>query len=380
MKKSISFIFIIAASTFSGPLPAQTLIPSVDSNFWKNVPLSEVLDPSLGATNWNEAQTSQQDASGISFSPSPTNTLGGLDQPTGIECGTNYAKVGPKGAKPQSMPLDTSCQHSYSVSHILQHDREYAASYDTSKAFVERCPTDPDASGAFGDMSGDVDNGGDGPVPAAYLDFRQWLISALAWNTNTPDYFCSDVFSIMRTFGTTDTSWQACNTATNEGMSVLYWLQHNPLCSGSYDSELYINGRGSQKESYLNWPGLNRDSIPLDTTIYTMQQLGLDSVLKYAGLLGVSSNTPRIISNATAYPNPTGEGTVISFGIAREAYVIINLYDVLGHQVSSAGFGNVVEPGNESIPFSLQGLPPGTYFARILTAYGEVQSVKLVKE
>ncbi len=112
-----------------------------------------------------------------------------------------------------------------------------------------------------------------------------------------------------------------------------------------------------------------------------MHDLGLDSVLKYFGMLGVSEGTaPSIISNATAYPNPTGEGTVISFGIAREAYVAINLYDVLGHQVSSSGFGSVVEPGNLSVPISLVGLPSGTYFARIQTTYGEAQTVKLVKE
>jgi hypothetical protein len=29
---------------------------------------------------------------------------------------------------------------------------------------------------------------------------------------------------------------------------------------------------------------------------------------------------------------------------------------------------------------TLAGLPAGTYFARIVTAYGEVQTVKLVKE
>ena len=58
----------------------------------------------------------------------------------------------------------------------------------------------------------------------------------------------------------------------------------------------------------------------------------------------------------------------------------IELFNVLGNEVSSAGFESLFEPGNKSVPLSLMGLPSGTYFARILTAYGEVQSVKLVKE
>jgi hypothetical protein len=353
-------------------------IPGVDHNFWGIDASSNPIDPAWGATNWNNAQPSQPNAFGISFSPSPTHTRATEDVPTGIDCSVSAAVTDPKGVKPLSMPLDTSCQHSYNVSSLLQAAGQYAAAYDTSMAFVERCPTDPHASFAFGDMAGDVGNGGNGPYPGALTSFRQWLISALPWNTNSPDYFCSDVFAIMQTFSTTDTAWAAGNTVQNEGLSVLYWLQQNPLCFSSYGSQLYINSRGSQKRGWLDTQ--DTSTTPLDTTIYTMQQLGLDSVLKYAGLLGVSNNTPSIIINASAYPNPTGEGTVISFGIAREAYVAINLYDVLGHQVSTEGFGGVVEPGNLSVPISLVGLPSGTYFARILTAYGEVQSVKLVKE
>jgi hypothetical protein len=284
----------------------------------------------------------------------------------------------PKSVKPLSVPMDTSCQHSYNVSSLLQASGQYMAAYDTSMAFVQRCPTDPHAPFAFGDMAGDADYGGAGPLPGALLLFQEWLISALAWNTSSATYFCSDVHAISGTFGNYDTSWIDGNTATNKSLSVIYWLQQNPLCNSSDDSELYTNTRGTQIRTWLDTQ--DTATTPLDTTIYPMQQLGLDSVLKYAGLLGVSNNTPSIISNATAYPNPTGDGTVISFGIAREAYVVINLFDVLGHQVSAGSFGGMVEPGNLSVPISLQGLPSGTYFARIQTTYGEAQTFKLVKK
>jgi hypothetical protein len=54
--------------------------------------------------------------------------------------------------------------------------------------------------------------------------------------------------------------------------------------------------------------------------------------------------------------------------------------DLLGNRVSSSGFESLFEPGNKAVPISLHGLAAGTYFARVVTAYGEVQTVKLVKE
>jgi hypothetical protein len=97
----------------------------------------------------------------------------------------------------------------------------------------------------------------------------------------------------------------------------------------------------------------------------------------------VSGQQMGILSNATAYPNPTGEGTVISFGISQEAYVKIELFDILGHEVDwdgRAGSTDLREPGNTSVPISLAGLNSGSYFARIVTNYGEVETVKIVKE
>jgi hypothetical protein len=299
-------------------------------------------------------------------------------------CGQEFSgndELKAKVTEPLSIDsVPTGCQLSFNIGMSDASNSLFVQSYDTLKAFVQWCPKNMNAPGAFGIMSSDVQRGGDGPFRQCIGDYQQWLISALAWNPGDPTYFCADVQALEGTFYTTDTSYTDNNKVINEGLSVIYWILHNPLCTNGDDSGLYAGSRQSQYENYLNWPGLNRDSVPFDTTIYTMHQLGLDSVLKYAGLLGVSNNTPSIITNASGYPNPAGAGTVISFGIAREAYVNISLCDVLGHQVSAVGFGSVVEPGNQSVPMSLVGLPSGTYFARIQTTFGETQTVKLVKE
>jgi len=112
-----------------------------------------------------------------------------------------------------------------------------------------------------------------------------------------------------------------------------------------------------------------------------MQELGLDTLLARHFLFSVSEQPqPGIILNATASPNPVSTGTIITFGISQEAYVKINLFDLLGHEVTSPGFEGLFAPSNHEVPLSLSNLPSGTYFARILTAYGNVATLKLVKE
>jgi hypothetical protein len=295
-----------------------------------------------------------------------------------VFCGSERAlPPPPKGAEAQSYDTE-SCDQSYKTG-LADFRGNYVRSYDTLKAFIQRCPTHPKAPHSFGLMIGDVAHGGNGPLPEALFIFRAWLISAFAWNPHDPTYFCADVETIMQTFGTKDTSWWVQNDVQNRGLSVLYWLIHNPLCTNYSDSQGYTNGRGSQRETWFNTQDTNE--VPLDTTIYSMHDLGLDSVLKYAAMLGVhSNNMPDIISSAIASPNPMKNGTLITFSTSREAFVKIEVFDLLGNKVATNGFEGIVEHGTHSIPISLGTLSRGSYYARITTTYGEAQTVKLIKE
>jgi hypothetical protein len=367
MKKELSLIFVIAASMFSGALSAQRSPITVDSAVrrWR-----------AEQFKWNM----QIDSAIIAVARSSYG---------GVTCGGSFAgtKHGHGAKTPNVDTSADSCQMMINWALTFDQENEFTQEFDTAKYIIQHCVNSNTsvALEAVGRMSIATNQGGGGPLPQAWINERNYLLALFQLRPGDGSWLCGICNQLIGCMsdGDIDTSWQQVDSSTNRGLSLVYWLIHNSPCSqyGTNDTETYVGSRQSEYESYLSWPNLNRDSVPFDTTIYTMQQLGLDSVLKYFGMLGVNEGTaPSIITNPTAYPNPTGEGTVISFGIAREAYVAINLYDVLGHQVSTAGFGGVVEPGNLSVPISLVGLPAGTYFARIQTTYGETQTVKLVKE
>jgi hypothetical protein len=302
---------------------------------------------------------------------------------TSAACPTNSGsaeKTKMGNIRPMSVTDDTeNCDSLQNKIYNYQGAGQWQQCYDTAKKFIEICHDNYWAPYCFNEFSGSLQQLA-GADSSLWLQGRLWLESVLYLNTTNPEYFCACVKAIEGTFHSpSDTSETLYWKQENRMFSITEWLIQNTTCdTPTTVQEALAALRGQQYSDWLNDP-----SVPWDTTIPPLDsvQQGLKELLeKHFLYADVPENFHGILSNATANPNPTGEGTVISFGINKEAYVKIELFDILGHEVSPTNFESLFEPGNKSVPISLKGLPSGTYFVRILTAYGEVQSVKLVKE
>jgi hypothetical protein len=75
------------------------------------------------------------------------------------------------------------------------------------------------------------------------------------------------------------------------------------------------------------------------------------------------------------FPNPFNPATVIAFELAREAYVTLRVYDVLGREVATLWDG-IALAGYRQVTFDARGLPSGTYFAR-MTAGDRVETKRM---
>jgi hypothetical protein len=167
-----------------------------------------------------------------------------------------------------------------------------------------------------------------------------------------------------------------------EQLSLLKWLVDNPRCSMIHaeDSAAFVHERFVDYSLWLDtthWP----DTV-YDTTLFTMQQMGLDTVLKISATEGVSPEAigTQILLNAHITSNPFTNETNLSLLIGREAYVTIQVFDLLGRQVSGVGYEGVFEQGSRIIPLAMDATPPGIYYLRISTANNEAQTLKLTKE
>ncbi len=274
---------------------------------------------------------------------------------------------------------ETLCDSLFYAVELLEGAREWQQTYDSAEAFIETCYNSPNAPMMFGVFASAWEQIA-GHDSAKMAQGQRWLESVLYLNTTNPEYFCACVehFGIWwpDTGGETH-AWRS----ENRTLAIDRWLIQNTSCDTPHIQGWYDASRESQRDDWLNDTNVLYDTtLPaLDSIEPGLEEL-LDRHLLYASVADRPPNAPMIISDASASPNPVNTGTVISFAMNKEAYVKIQLYDVLGKQLGNSAFESLFQPGNKSVPISLAGLPSGTYYARIVTAYGEVQTVKLVKE
>ncbi len=332
---------------------------------------------------WNSANSNEVDANGIDYCVTPTGVYYNWTIESGtIYCGAQSGYIANPGKKPKPLSIKSqdTCEMLYNWGMGLSNNYQWLASYDSLKKFVETCPNAPDAPKAFYLMGMDVQEL-EASDTSLWHDFQGWLRSVLYLNTTNPAYFCQCVQEINpRLYFVPDVRGQAGMYQTDTSLALLYWVINHTSCDTPFVAHLYWQSRLSQYQTWQTDSSIG-NHYPFDTTLPTMHDLGLDTLLDRHFLYAdVYETFHGIITNAAASPNPVSSGTIISFGIRKEAYVKIEVFDLLGNRVSSAGFESLFEPGNKAVPISLVGLPSGTYFARIVTAYGEVQTVKLVKE
>jgi hypothetical protein len=345
----------------------------IGNNYW-----GPNIDPGSGSTcstncHWNTTSSSKNDAYDVQYTNANNNTY---HVPV-ASCGDNdgFVNKSPK-VQPESIKLveQDSCHILYAKAQSYSQNQLVQKEFDTLKKFITSCPFDPNVPRAFNQIA----SASALILPKdsmVWVNFRYWLISMLYANTVDPNYFCECVRAISGTFYYPSDTGRAILHAINLGLAVDQWLLLNTSCDTPYLWQDYQGSRWAQRQSWLN-----DTSLPLDTTLPSMHELGLDTVLAKHFILNSAGSIEHILTSAIASPNPAKEGVVITFGLAKSSYVHIQLYDVLGTEVSSSHFEALFETGNQAVPISLHDLPSGTYYARIITSPGDSRTVKLVKE
>ena len=129
----------------------------------------------------------------------------------------------------------------------------------------------------------------------------------------------------------------------SDSSGSFYW------CSTSNDGETVI---GSGKKVHARQFG--NGGIAYNVYVDTAEPVGVLNNQNIAEKFELSQN----------YPNPFNPSTLISYSIAKEGFVKIAVFDILGREVAVPVNG-YKRPGRYSVVFHAENLSSGMYFYRI---------------
>jgi hypothetical protein len=97
---------------------------------------------------------------------------------------------------------------------------------------------------------------------------------------------------------------------------------------------------------------------------YRLKQVDFDGQFNYSDVISVLYSIPKTFALGQNYPNPFNPSTTIEYSVARESFVSIKVYNVLGKEV--AYLVNEVKPqGNFKVEFNASELSSGMYFVEM---------------
>ncbi len=251
---------------------------------------------------------------------------------------------------------------------------QFKMSYDTLKTYIENCYNDVLAYLNFGPIS-DAADGMSAVGDTVWASYRTWLIKVLHLN---PDwtYYCADLMEYALAFCHKDELGHQIDFKT--ALAIYQYLGDSSKC-------VYLK-KDAWKDLlntyHMLWQDTVMDSIktPFDTTLPSIDQIGQGFLRGFAGVHSSDGkNSISAISNMQAIKNPFTDETGITFTVNIPTVAKIEIYDELGKPVWSDGQG-YLEVGKHEVRMNTSSWGSGTYFARILTLQGEVNTVKLVHE
>ena len=162
------------------------------------------------------------------------------------------------------------------------------------------------------------------------------------------------------------------NAQTNNGNVVLNWTTATELNNRGFSIERssgsdfisvgFVNGYGTTTE-VKNYSFVDKN-IDAGNYTYRLKQVDLDGSFDYSNEVNVQILAPAEFSLAQNFPNPFNPSTKISFGLAVDSKVKINVYNLLGEQVALL-LNSDMTAGNHNITFDATHLNSGVYFYKL---------------
>ncbi|HET6400252.1 MAG TPA: hypothetical protein VFH95_02540 [Candidatus Kapabacteria bacterium] len=299
--------------------------------------------------------------------------LGSVPANPGIACYGSRDITKKGGNQPTDLSADTAsvaeCSYMDNEDGILERAGDYEQAYDTAKAYLTLCYNLPDAWGMF---SGATDDAGRLLI---FNEYREWLKSVLYLRTDSM-WYCADVYAMLSTFD----DYPGHGVYGAGDVAIERYILEHQRCSSEWNAKFAQDLASWPNAMYNVWRDTVQDSFTEpypDTTVPSIDDIGL-SILRGMPASVAPSPLPAgdvHINGLYATENPFTNTTAIKFTLADYGLVTFQLFDVLGHAVTTNGIGQVLYPGEHEFDIDGSKLPNGNYIARVAFHNGDVESI-----
>ena len=211
--------------------------------------------------------------------------------------------------------------------------------------------------------------------------FFTFSISSLADQTtaahlieNAVTYLFRDIIPVELTSFTANVSgnsvylnWHTATELNNSGFEV-----ERKSTNSNYVKIGFVAGFGTTTEPKIY--SFTENDLAVGNYSYRLKQVDFNGSFEYSNEINLEVSVPAQYSLEQNYPNPFNPSTLIKYSVAKDGFVNVSIFNLLGEKVATLVNGNV-KAGSYNINFNASSLASGVYFYSI-----EAGNFKAVKK
>jgi hypothetical protein len=190
-----------------------------------------------------------------------------------------------------------------------------------------------------------------------------WLGPYSTWNCANAAHMIWEGLTVPDKMGYTESIAHGhCSFPSSEQSYVNAFVQKFLVGNGTDDTNVMSSDPGYpyDQSRWVNW-------FPPDNIITSVQEEGQQSLL------------PKEFYLEQNYPNPFNPSTTISFGIPKNTFVSLKVYNFLGQEITELA-GKEYPAGRHSVTFNASTLASGVYFCAMKAGdYAMVKRMTMLK-
>ncbi|NWF90547.1 MAG: T9SS type A sorting domain-containing protein [Ignavibacteriaceae bacterium] len=166
-------------------------------------------------------------------------------------------------------------------------------------------------------------------------------------------------------------TWMTASETNNNGFSI-----ERRSNSSDWNAVGFVKGNGTTTQAN-NYSFTDKNVTSQTAYSYRLKQIDFDGSFAYSKTVQVTSNSiVNTFELKQNYPNPFNPATQISFSIAKDGFVKLVVYNLLGQEVKTLINRNM-EAGSHSVSFNASDLQSGIYIYK-LTSAGSTLTKKMM--